>query len=209
MRTILAIGAHFDDVEIGCSGSLLAWKRQGHRLALFVATDSGYRDPAGNVIRAAEDARAEGMAAAQLLGAELYTGDEPTFRVRSDEPFHAKLLTILLRVKPDIVLTHWVGDPHHDHREVALATLHCARRVPRLLAYRSNWDPSATTFEPRFFVDIEETLEQKVALVRMHGGEFARTGGRWEEQVRAQARVDGVRAGVAAAEAFEAVRWLA
>ncbi len=207
MRRVLAIGAHFDDVELGCGGALLAWRERGDAIALFVATSSGYRDPAGNSIRTNDEARSEGVAAAALLGAELFEGGLPTFEVMSDERLHAPLIAALAQYQPDVVLTHWVGDPHHDHRQVALATLHGARRIPRLLAYRSNWEPAAQSFDPRFFVDIEATLERKLELVRMHASEFGRTGGRWEAQVRASAGEAGARAGCTAAEAFEVIRW--
>ena len=140
---VLAIGAHFDDVELGCGGTLLAWKARGDDVSLFVASDSGYSDPSGKPIRESNVARDEGKAVAARLGAELIEANIPTFEVVSDERLHAPLLAALERVRPDVVLSHWAGDPHHDHRQVALATLHTARRIPRVLVYRSNWDPPA------------------------------------------------------------------
>ncbi|MSP24326.1 MAG: hypothetical protein EXR75_04010 [Myxococcales bacterium] len=208
MRRVLAIGAHFDDIEIGCGGALLAWRARGDEIAFFVATESSYRDPNGTLIRTSETAQKEGRAAAALAGAALIEAGLPTFEVMADERLHRPLLHAIAKFAPDVVLSHWVGDPHRDHREVALATLHCARKIPRVLAYRSNWDPSAQAFDPRFYVNIESTLDGKLALVRTHVSEHKRTDGIWEERVRATAADAGARSGCTHAEAFEVIRWL-
>lgn len=205
---ILAIGAHFDDVELGCGGSLLAWKAQGHELTIFVATRSGYQDPSGQIVRSDDTARAEGRAAAQTIGAELIEGGLPTFELEFAEPLNARLVDVFSNVRPDLVLTHWGGDVHHDHRALALATLHAGRHVPRLLTYCSNWYQGDTTFEPRIFVDITGTLEAKRKLVQMHQSETKRTGHRWDDFVCSQARLIGLKVGLSAAEGFGVVRWL-
>jgi len=204
---ILAVGAHFDDVELGCSGTLLAQGDAGHDLGVFVATKSGYARPDGTVIRDDEVARREGRAAADAMGAQLFEGGLPTFGVGFDETTHAALLSCFDRFRPDVVLTHWPEDAHHDHRQLGLATLHCCRRIGRVLTYRSNWDPSPGYFEPRYFVDIEATFEAKLDLIRLHASEFERTEGRWESAVRARARDHGERAGCRYAEGFEVIRW--
>lgn len=205
---ILAIGAHFDDVELGCGGSLLAWKGQGHAITIFVVSRSGYRDPQGTVIRSDATARAEGIAAADYIGAKLIEGDIPTFELEFAEPLNKKLMDVLHSVQPDMVLTHWSGDVHHDHQALALASLHCCRHIPRLLMYCVNWYESDQRFDPRFFVDISATLEKKTELIEMYRSENGRTGGLWLDYVRASARMTGLRAGVQYAEGFEVVKWL-
>jgi len=174
-----------------------------------VATTSDYAAPDGRVIRAPDVARREGEAACAALGAELFEGGRPTFEVEFGEALHRPLLTAIERFRPTVVLTHWPGDAHHDHRAVGLATIHCCRRIPRVLLYRSNWDPAYERFDPRFFVDIAETLEAKVEVVKLHASEFARTEGRWEEAMRARARDTGAQAGCDHAEGFQVLRWLA
>jgi N-acetylglucosamine malate deacetylase 1 len=206
---ILAIGAHFDDVELGCGGSLLAWSDQGCDLTIFVAARSGYSDPLGNVIRSDRIARDEGLQAAQLLGARIIEGDFPHFEVDFTEALTGMLLRAKSEVQPDLVLTHWSGDVHHDHRSLGLATLHCFRHTPRVLLYRSNWYDGTSSFNARFFVDISGTLERKLQLVSCFVSENDRTTGRWMKYVKAQAVMHGLRAGVAYAEAFQVVRWLA
>ena len=204
---ILALGAHCDDIELGGGGSLLAWKKQGHNITVFTASNSGYHDQHGDLVRADETARAEAVRAAEFLGAKLITADFATFELEFAEPLNRKLLEVLDQVRPDLVLTHWTGDVHHDHRALARAALHCCRHVPRLLMYRSNWYESDDCFDPRFFVDICDTLEQKIELVKIYRSECDRTSPGWIDYIRAQAKLMGLKASVQHAEGFEAIRW--
>lgn len=205
---VLAIGAHHDDVELGCGGALLAWRAGGASITVFTASTSGYRDAQGREVRPDAEARAEGHRAAALLGATLLTADFPTFGLQPTEPLRQALLGALEQARPDVVLTHWTGDVHQDHRAVAQATLHVARHVPRLLAYRSNWYNGDRPFDARHFVDITAHLEGKVRLVETFASENARTQGRWVAWTRQLAAVTGLTVGVDAAEGFEVVRWL-
>lgn len=204
---ILAIGAHFDDVELGCGGSLLSWKKEGHSRTIFTATRSGYKDPQGHIIRTDQTAREEGFRAAKFLGAELITADFPTLELEFSEPLNCKLIEVLQQVKPDLVLTHWMGDAHHDHRALALASLHCCRNVPKFLTYRVNWYEGREHFDPRFLVDISETLEQKIELIKIYESENHRTHETWLDFVQSQARTMGLKAGVRFAEGFEVIKW--
>lgn len=206
---ILAIGAHFDDVELGCGGSLLSWKEQGHKITIFVASRSGYRDPQGTVIRPDDTARAEGIASAKYMEAELIEGNSPTFELEFAEPLNCKLMDALHKVEPDTVLTHWCGDVHHDHRALALASLHCCRHIPRLLTYCSNYYESNLRFDPRFFVDISDVIEKKIELIEIYQSERTRTGELWSDYVQSQSRLMGLKADVQYAEGFEVVKWLA
>lgn len=204
---ILAIGAHHDDVELGCGGSLLLWREQGHAVTIFTATRSGYRDPFGAAVRPDDVAREEGRAAAAFLGASLIAGDTETLALEFAEPLNRELLQVVQRLQPDLVLTHWSGDVHHDHRALALASQHCCRHVPRLLTYCANWYEGDRRFDPRFFVDVSTTLERKVELLRIYRSENERTGQVWADFVRSSARLNGLKTGVRFAEAFEVVGW--
>ena len=57
---VLAIGAHFDDVELGCGGTLAKHKAKGDSVFVYIATESGYRAADNTVIRDNDVARREG-----------------------------------------------------------------------------------------------------------------------------------------------------
>ena len=203
---ILAIGAHADDVELGCGGSLLKWAAEGHDITIYTASDSAYAAPDGTLVRSAEDASTEAIQAAKIIGATLITGNFKCFELAFAEPLNSELVSIVERVSPDMILCHWDGDTHPDHKNLALAMLHTSRRVPNVLLYRSNWYAGTTVFEGRYFSDISSTLEDKLDLVEIFQSEYKRTGGDWRGSIRDQATVLGREILGRYAEAFQIVR---
>ncbi len=65
---ILAIGAHFDDVELGCGGALARHAQQGDNVYVFVATASGFANQYNQEVRSSESALAEARNAMEILG---------------------------------------------------------------------------------------------------------------------------------------------
>jgi LmbE family N-acetylglucosaminyl deacetylase len=208
MTHILAIGAHADDVELGCGASLLKWGRKGDRITIYTATDSAYNAPDGKTIRSAEDAKREAEAAAKRLGANLICGPFKCHHLHFSEPLNAALVSIIEEVKPDLVLTHWDQDTHPDHQALSKATLHASRRVSNVLMYESNSYIGTSNFDGRFFVDVSETLDEKIELVAGFKSEFERTKGQWAQSVRERACIAGRIIGVEYAEAFQVVKVL-
>jgi LmbE family N-acetylglucosaminyl deacetylase len=207
---VLAIGAHFDDVELGCGGTLAKHKASGDRVYIYVATESGYRSHDQSVVRSNEVARREGEEAVRRLGAdELICGPFKTLAVEFVDELTVEILRIVQEKDIDIVYTHWTGDVHHDHQAVARASLHSCRHVPRLLMYRSNWYHSPSDFRGAFFVDITSHWGTKEKAIRAHESEIARTHERWISFFRHEAENAGQRMGVELAEVFEVVKWLA
>ena len=205
---ILAMGAHFDDIELGCGGSLLKWSEAGNEIYFYIATKSGYADASGRVIRANESARQEGRLVASQIDAKLYEGNFLTFEIEANEDLHKSLLKVLEEVKPDLVLCHWFGDTHHDHRVLSQAFMHVSRRVKKILFYRSNWYQSTSSFHPNYFVDISNYLFKKIDLVKTHDSEFGRTMGAWSKFIQSQAEYYGLIANLEYAEGFELIKWV-
>jgi len=121
LRTVLCLGAHCDDIEIGCGGTLLALRQRVPDLMFHWAVLSG----AGN--REAETRRA----GADLLGQPLQitvAGHQNSYfpaewgRIKDD------LERLKASVQPDLILTHWLDDRHQDHRVVAELTWNTFRR---------------------------------------------------------------------------------
>lgn len=204
---ILAIGAHFDDVELGCGGTLLRWKNEGHELHVLTVTTSGYKDARGNVIRSDEAARAEGEKAAKLMGATLHAGRLPALDFDLGDRLQSQLLAVADEVKPDVILTHWENDAHRDHRYIGTSSRHCFRNHPRLLFYRSNWYHGSELFHENFYVDISSTFEQKLNLLEVFETEYRRAGEKWRTWASAQAELAGLQAKCRRAEGFQVVRW--
>lgn len=115
LGTVLCLGAHCDDIEIGCAGLLLTLSERypDLRFEWVIFTGEGQRD------------RESRLAAERLLGARCRV-DIQQFR-GSYLPFHGEQVKdyfemIAGRVKPDLILTHRLEDRHQDHRMLAELT---------------------------------------------------------------------------------------
>jgi LmbE family N-acetylglucosaminyl deacetylase len=196
---VVAVGAHPDDIELGCGGTLLVHRDAGDDITLLVMTD-GEIGPQGAV-----DRRREQVEAAELLGARLVWGGFADGAVPDGVAAVSVIQQVVTEVGADIVYTHTVHDTHQDHRATARATFAAARRVPRVLSYES---PSSVDFEPSLHVDIAGHVDGKVDLVRAHLSQVLGCGLVDLDAVEAQARFRGFQARSGHAEAFEAHRFL-
>jgi len=205
---ILAIGAHFDDIELGCGGTLAKHVAEGDNVYAYVATKSGFINHQNVEIRSNDTATKEGENAMKVLGVELIKGNFNTLVVEFTDDLNLEILKIVEEKNIDTVYSHWMGDIHHDHQAVARASLHSCRHVPRQLMYRSNWYHSNIDFKGNFYVDISDFWEKKKSSIEAHESEMERTGKKWIDFFHNEARNAGQRIGIDKAEVFEVIKWL-
>jgi len=205
---VLAIGAHFDDIELGCGGTLAKHVKEGDTVYAYVATKSGFKDINNNQVRSDEVAQCEGRKAMNILNVQLIEGSFKTLEISFNDNLNIEILKILEEKKIDLVYTHWAGDIHHDHQVVAKASLHTCRHIQKLLMYRSNWYHSNLNFNGTFYIDITEFWEIKKRAIEAHQSEMNRTHKKWIEFFSNEAKNAGQRIGVEKAEVFEVVKWL-
>jgi LmbE family N-acetylglucosaminyl deacetylase len=197
MRRVLAVGAHPDDVELGCGGTLLAHAAAGDEVTLLVVTD-GSRGP-GDIA----ERRDEQQRAARALGAELLWGGLTDCAVAADAATVAVVERALRETGADVVYVHAPEDSHQDHRAVASATLSAARRLARVLHYQS---PSTLAFTPTVFVDVTAYLSGKLGALGAHASQVERSAMVEPDAVVASARHWGAYARIGYAEAFTPTR---
>lgn len=208
-KNILAVGAHFDDIELGCGGSIAKHSKNGDNVYVFVATLSGFSNPYKKSIRKNSLAKKEGEKAMKVLGIKkLYSGKFKTLKVEFNEELNVEILKIIEKHKIDLVYGHWLGDIHHDHQAVGKSTLHSARHVKNILLYRSNWYDSGISFNGNFYVDISKTWEIKKKSIEMHKSEMERTGKKWIKFFHNEAINAGQKINVKYAEVFEVVKFV-
>ncbi|MEA3457335.1 MAG: PIG-L family deacetylase, partial [Candidatus Thermoplasmatota archaeon] len=133
---VLAIGAHFDDIELGCGGSVVKHVKNKDNVYMYVLTNSGYEDYDGTIMRTKDVALEEGRNAASILGVDLICEGLKTKELRYSVDLIERINKIIDDLNIDLVYTHWVHDVHQDHSSVGRATLNAARHVPRILMYR-------------------------------------------------------------------------
>ena len=176
---ILAIFAHPDDVELTVGGTLLKMKSLGYKTGALDVTrgEMGTRGTVeGRAIEAEEAAKILKLDVRENLGLP----DGHVF-VTDDE--RTKLVRVLRRLKPKILLTHQIDDPHPDHNHIA----HLVREAARLASmqkYDVDFGQERTSapivahnifsqrVTPSFIVDISDFLAEKTAAIRAHGSQF-------------------------------------
>lgn len=196
--SVLCLGAHSDDIEIGAGGTLLSWIAMGARLEVHwcVLGATGPRR-----------AEAEASAAAFLAGAastkiELGNFEDGYFPYQGAE-IKMWLKDVRDTSDPDVVLTHRRNDAHQDHREISLLTWNLFRNHLIFEYEIPKWDGDLD--RPNIFVPLTDAiLERKIELLHVHFGSQRSKDWFDDETFRGLARLRGMecRADERWAEAF-------
>ena len=207
---ILAVGAHLDDVEIACGGTLAKAIENGHEVKVLIMSKSGYTNKEGQVQRSDEIAVAEGTRALHVLGVQnIEILNFPT----KDIPWCSDVVNAIdlciADFDPDIIFTHHPFDTHQAHVGVSNATVAAARRRNTVFFYEpiTPSGRSYVAFRPQMYVDIGSTIAKKDASLREHKSEYNKFGAEnWVEGVHARCGFRGYEIGKKYAEAFEVLR---
>jgi len=207
---IMAIGAHLDDIEIACGGTLAKAVSAGHMVKVLIMSKSGYTNKEGAIQRSDEVAVREGVAALNTLG--VYDIEILDFSTK-DIPFQSNVVNAIdIRMAsfdPDVVFTHHPFDTHQAHEGVSKATIAAARRKNTVFFYEpiTPSGRSYVAFKPSLYVDIGDTVEQKIGSLKCHESEYNKFGAEdWVEGVRCRCGFRGYEIGAKYAEAFEILR---
>lgn len=157
--TVLAIGAHPDDVEVGCGGILLGHVAQGHDVSVLTLTGGELNG------MPAERAR-EARRAAELMSVRLFHVSVADADLSAGGATIGQIARVLEELSPDTIYTHSAHDLNQDHRNVHHATLVAARGTPRIYCYQSS--SSTVEFAPTRFIGIDEFVDRKLAVIRAY-----------------------------------------
>ena len=197
---ILAIGAHPDDIEFGCGGTLIKYARNRARIELLVMTD-GARGGSPKV------RRKEQAAAAKVLGAtRVHWGGYRDTLLPSVRHIIDRMETILKAARPDFIFVNYPDDTHQDHRLVARAAISATRWARNVLFYEG---PTTVNFTPTVFIDIAAQIDRKVEALHRHQSQIGKTrieGTPISEIAQASAHFRGVQGRVRWAEGFAPLR---
>jgi LmbE family N-acetylglucosaminyl deacetylase len=200
--TVVCVGAHPDDPESGCGGTLVRYASLGHAVTVVYLT-RGERGISGKSLDEAAKIRStESEAACRIMGAKpVFFGqiDGATEVTRA----HVDAMTQLLAAqKPDVIFAHWPVDTHMDHQVASVLTIRAwmARRESSLYFFEVNSGSQTEGFLPNTYVDIESVVEQKKAALFAHVSQDGQ--GIWREHHEIMAHWRGREVGVSVAEAF-------
>ncbi|MEQ8780325.1 MAG: PIG-L deacetylase family protein [Roseibium album] len=177
---ILAIGAHPDDIEMQCAGTLALYRQQGHSIFFAVATNGNVGSPVLTREEIADIRHKEQLKACELIGAELiWMGYEDEW-LFNDRATRTRFIDAIRQAKPDIIFAHGPTDYHPDHR--AVAQLSEDARIPSSIRLVETSLPhldriphmffmdnvAGIGFEPEAYVDISPVIELKREMLLCH-----------------------------------------
>lgn len=219
---ILAFGVHPDDVELGCSGTLLAALAEGKKAGIIDLT-RGELGTRGTI----ETRKEEAAKAAAILGVQVREnlGMADGF-FQNDETNQRKVIAAIRKYRPEIILANAFEDRHPDHGRSAklvadAAFLSGLRKIETMDngQLQDIWKPSYVFhyiqdrfIQPSFVVDISAYMDQKMESVLAYSTQFFNpdlnepqtyiSSSQFLETVKARALMMGKRIGVAYAEGF-------
>jgi N-acetylglucosamine malate deacetylase 1 len=187
IKRVLAVGAHPDDVEIMCSGTLFALSQLRHQVHVASLTlgDCGSIDLAAQEIRRIR--HREAIKACEVLGATYHHGGFDDLCIFNDDNSNRRVTALLRKVDPWIVITHAPNDYMSDHEMTSLlvrnacfyasipnyktmAGAACTLNIPYLYYAQpiEGNDIFGKKVIPQFYVDISGVMQQKLEMLACH-----------------------------------------
>jgi LmbE family N-acetylglucosaminyl deacetylase len=203
---IVCVGAHPDDAESGCGGTLAKLAALGHNVTVLCLTrgEAGIREAERHT--AATIRTAEAIRASELLGVRIVFSDQIDGQTGTEHQRSIEFSNLLGSLSPDIVFTHWPLDTHRDHRTAAVLAYEAWQRASEsfaLVYYEVMAGIQTHHFEPNCFVDISATSARKQESIYAHESQGP---GRFYPYHQEMEKRRGAEAQVGRAEAFFVVR---
>ena len=216
-KRVLAVGAHPDDVDLYCAGTLAKFLRAGTAVEVAVVCrgDKGGGELAADELAARRER--ESRQSAGILGVPIHFLGVGDAEVRDTPEIRRQVTELLRRAQAELVLTHSPDDYHDDHVQVSQLVLKCSWYAASP-GHRTDSPPLAAPatvmftdhlagigFEPTHCVDITETIEIKRQMLSCHGSQTARADSGMDQLLELSetlSRLRGFQCGVLHAEAF-------
>ena len=171
---IVAVGAHPDDPETGCGGTLVRYGELGAVVSIMYLT-KGELGIANKLPQDVASIReTEARKACDVLGARPFFLGQIDGSTEVSKPCIDQLERLIVQQDPHIVFTHWPHDTHHDHRSTGQLVELVWKRSKRqfsLYYYEVLTGFQTQNFQPTHYVDISDTEARKREAVYHHGSQ--------------------------------------
>lgn len=215
---VLAIGAHPDDVELYCAGTLAKYARQGHSPCIAVICSGDSAALGATPDETARIREQDSKEAAALIGADIHHLRYPDHRIPTDDTIKNQLIEIMRLCCPQVIITHDPNDCYTDHKRTSALVEECI-----YMAGQANIETQSPPipqhpylfymdtvgglhFDPHYYVDITSVFDMKRKMLACHSSLTEQTSrfpwGDLAETMDYTARFRGMQAGVRYAEAF-------
>ena len=171
---VLVIGAHPDDSETGCGGTMTLLSKAGHEVVSVYLT-RGEAGISGKTHEQAAQIRSrEALNACRIMEArpEFLGQIDGNCEITSNR--YTEMYDFIQKEKPDVVLTHWPIDGHRDHRICSVLVFDAWLKLNRnfdLYYFEVESGHQSQHFAPTDFVDIESVLDEKHKACYCHASQ--------------------------------------
>lgn len=195
---IVAIGAHPDDIEFMCGGTLAYYAKNGASVYNLILSN-------GELCHDAKVRRDEAKKAAKILGVkEVFFGELEDGKILHNIETIKLIEDFIEKINPDLIFSHTSCDRHQDHRNVGRAVISATRGHSNVLLCEAF--SSITPFENFMFVEITKTIDKKLKALSTFKSHLELKIDM--ETIKSIARYNGFRSSVEYAEIFQPYRYL-
>ena len=183
---IMAFGAHPDDIEFLCAGTLAKYHQAGHEVAIAISTNGEVGSASLKKPEIAAIREKEARASANLIGAQFFWMGYPDEFLFNSREVRLHYLEVIRQFRPDILIcTDKDADYHPDHTttgqiiwdthvmltvpNIETASPACAK-IPEIVYMDT---VAGVNFQPEFYVDISAQWETKAAMIACHQSQEA------------------------------------
>lgn len=208
---ILAIGAHYDDLELSAGGTIARFCKEGHEVFVNIVTASDYTSYNGEMLRDKYEAEKEGINGLKTLGVKEFKIKCLNFETKK-VPFSYELIESINRsidiIKPDLIISHHMyTESHQDHVNTAKCVMAAARRCNTIWAFEPLYPSklSSIPFRPTKYIDISNFINVKIHSIKQHISQFAKYP-YWIDLITSLARLRGIEINKMYAESYEVIK---
>ncbi|HOL54819.1 MAG TPA: PIG-L family deacetylase [bacterium] len=181
---ILAVGAHPDDLELLCAGTLIKYSKEGHTVVMAHMCNGNKGHFTIPPEELASIRAEEAKKSAEIIGAEIIQGEYPDLELGIDENSKRTAVNVIRRARPDVIITHSPDDYMVDHINTSRLIVE-ASFIATLPHYKSDY-PAHNVIPPVFFmdtlagvnfipteyVDITDEIEIKEKMLLCHQSQY-------------------------------------
>ena len=168
---IIVVGAHPDDAETGCGGTVVLLSRAGYEIVSCYLTHGEAGIEGKTQEEAARIRMAEALKACEIMGARAEFLSQTDGNCEITSARYVEMYDFIRKESPDVVLTHWPIDGHRDHRICSILVYDAWLKMNRpfeLYYFEVESGQQTQLFAPTDFVNIDSVVEEKHRACRCH-----------------------------------------
>jgi LmbE family N-acetylglucosaminyl deacetylase len=211
MKTIMIVGSHPDDIELGMGGSIRKFADEGNIIIWVELTIGSYTDRSGKPVRTIEEVMGTKAKLQAMYGFKIYQNlFQETTKAEINKEVISTLQDLIIDHHVDEIYTHPEIDTYHqDHRICHQIVMAAARKyVHNIYCFESIFNICEGIIHPLLYIEISrEQLDIKLQSLTLHKTEYEKFGtGKWLDNVETLSKMRGVQAGCLYAEAFQVLK---